>query len=73
MGRPGYDLVLDKAEGAISQTSLLPYNSGRVVDLTQDIIAKLNASAPAPATRSSVPARFSFSHRQGYPTVIDPA
>jgi Skp family chaperone for outer membrane proteins len=45
-GPHGYDLILDRS--AVSQRSitLFPFNAGGVVDITDEIIAKLNASAP---------------------------
>lgn len=43
----GYDLVLDKASGTTVTWTIFPYTSGQVADLTNEIIAKLNASAPS--------------------------
>jgi Skp family chaperone for outer membrane proteins len=44
-----YDLVLDKTPVSNSLMERFPYKSWRVVDLTQEVIAKLNASAPPSA------------------------
>ena len=46
VGPQGYDLVLDES-ATPGEASLFPFNSGHVVDLTNDVIARLNASAPA--------------------------
>jgi Skp family chaperone for outer membrane proteins len=45
----GYDLVLDKSSDADGPASLLFYGSAKVDDLTAEVIAQLNASAPASA------------------------
>jgi len=44
----GYDLVLDKSSDPTAPAALFFYGSSRVDDLTPEIIARLNASAPVP-------------------------
>jgi Skp family chaperone for outer membrane proteins len=44
----GYDLVLDKSSAAAaSGIPIILYNSSKLIDVTADIITKLNAGAPA--------------------------
>ncbi len=44
----GYDLVIDKSSAAAaSGIPIILYNSSKLIDITGDIIAKLNAGAPA--------------------------
>jgi len=45
----GYDLVLDKSATMGDVTTILPYCTAHIVDLTPQIIAQLNASAPIAA------------------------
>ena len=50
VGPQGYDLVLDKSSSSASSgVPIILYSSNKLVDLTPDIITKLNANAP-PAT-----------------------
>lgn len=43
----GYDLVLDKSSAsAASGVSIVLYNSSKLIDITTEIITKLNATAP---------------------------
>jgi outer membrane protein len=49
-GPQGYDLVLDKSSASVtSGVPFVLYNSNKLVDITPDVIAKLNAGAPTPA------------------------
>jgi Skp family chaperone for outer membrane proteins len=43
----GYDLVLDTSASATAAPALFPYGSVKVIDLTTEIIAKMNALAPS--------------------------
>lgn len=57
----GFDLVIDKSSAsAASGVSLILYNSSKLIDITSDIITKLNAGAPAggaaPAGAAPAPA-----------------
>jgi Skp family chaperone for outer membrane proteins len=45
----GYDLVLDESSDPTAPSPMYFYGSARIDDLTKDIIAKLNADAPAAA------------------------
>ncbi len=48
-GPQGYDLVIDKSSlSALSGSPVMLYNSSKLIDITQDIIALLNKTAPAP-------------------------
>lgn len=50
-GPQGYDLVIDKSSAsAASGVSIVLYNSGKLVDITNDIITKLNALPPSSTT-----------------------
>ncbi len=54
-GPKGYDLVLDTSSVIpTSGVSIILYKSSKLIDITQEIITKLNATAPA--TASSTPA-----------------
>jgi len=54
-GPQGYDLVIDKSSAsAASGVSIVLYNSSKLIDITAEIIDKLNKMAPAPAG-SAVP------------------
>jgi outer membrane protein len=44
----GYGLVLDVAGESLSRIPIVVYNSGQT-DLTDDVLAQLNANAPAPS------------------------
>jgi len=47
-GPQGYDLVIDKSSAsAASGIPIILYNSSKLIDITADIVAKLNAGAPA--------------------------
>ncbi|MEI9998065.1 MAG: OmpH family outer membrane protein [Verrucomicrobiota bacterium] len=47
-GPQGFDLVLDKSTvETTSGVSIILYNSSKLIDITQDIITRLNANAPA--------------------------
>jgi outer membrane protein len=45
-GPQGFDLVLDKSASATTSVPTVLFNSGRLTDITPDIISKLNAAAP---------------------------
>jgi Skp family chaperone for outer membrane proteins len=48
-GPQGYDLVIDKSSEASSNgIPVFLYNSNKLIDITQDVITKLNAGAPPP-------------------------
>ncbi len=50
----GYDLVIDKSSAsAASGIPIILYNSSKLIDITADVIAKLNAGAPAGGTAPS--------------------
>jgi outer membrane protein len=49
-GPQGFDLVLDKSASASTSVPTVLYNSNKLVDITQDVINKLNAGAPPPGT-----------------------
>jgi Skp family chaperone for outer membrane proteins len=56
-GPAGYDLVVDTSSVTpTSGVSIILYKSSKLIDITADIITKLNASAPAAGTASSTPA-----------------
>jgi outer membrane protein len=47
-GPQGFDLVLDKSSASVtSGVPFVLYNSNKLIDITPDIVAKLNAGAPA--------------------------
>jgi outer membrane protein len=54
-GPQGFDLVLDKSASASTSVPTVLYNSNKLVDITQDVINKLNAGAP-PAGTAPAPA-----------------
>ena len=45
-GPQGFDLVIDKSSSSSTGVPLVLYNSGKLIDITTDIITKLNADAP---------------------------
>ena len=50
-GPQGFDLVLDKSSASVtSGVPFVLYNSGKLTDITQDVVNKLNAGAPAGST-----------------------
>jgi outer membrane protein len=49
-GPQGFDLVIDKSSSSSTGVPIVLYNSGKLVDITQDVISKLNAGAPPPGT-----------------------
>jgi outer membrane protein len=50
-GPQGFDLVLDKSPAsATTGVGIVLYNSTKLVDITADVITKLNATAPPPGT-----------------------
>jgi outer membrane protein len=53
-GPQGFDLVLDKSASASTSVPTVLYNSNKLIDITQDIINKLNAGAP-PAGSAPAP------------------
>ena len=54
-GPQGYDLVIDKSSAsATSGVPMVLYNSNKLIDVTADIITKLNATAP-PDTSTTAP------------------
>ena len=55
-GPQGYDLVLDKSPSAATGVPVVLFNSPKMVDITSEIITKLNATAPPAGTTSSSPA-----------------
>jgi len=55
-GPQGYDLVIDRSSTSVSSgVSVVLYNSSKLTDITDDIIKKLNAGAPA-TTGAAAPA-----------------
>lgn len=55
-GPQGFDLVLDRSSTSVSSgVSVVLYNSSKLTDITQDVITKLNAGAPA-TTGTAAPA-----------------
>jgi Skp family chaperone for outer membrane proteins len=52
VGSQGYDLVIDKAAEGSNLSSIIAYQAEKTVDLTSEVIARLNASAP-PAQASA--------------------
>ena len=42
----GFDLVLDKSSSATTGVPVVLFNSSKMIDITGDVIAKLNAGAP---------------------------
>jgi outer membrane protein len=62
-GPQGYDLVIDKSSAsAASGVSIVLYNSSKLIDITNEIITRLNANEPTssntapPSVNSSIPA-----------------
>jgi len=61
-GVQGFDLVIDKSsQSAASGVPIVLYNSSKLIDITNDIITKINAGAPpagaaAPAPSGAAPA-----------------
>jgi outer membrane protein len=54
-GPQGYDLVIDKSSAsAASGVSIVLYNSTKLLDITADIITKLNANAPPAGSATAV-------------------
>ena len=55
-GPQGFDLVIDKSSAsAASGIPIVLYNSSKLIDITADVIARLNAGAPAGGTTSTAP------------------
>jgi len=53
----GFDLVIDKSSAsAASGIPIILYTSSKLIDITPDIIAKLNAGAPAGGAATPAPA-----------------
>ena len=53
-GPQGFDLVIDKSsQSAASGVSIVLYNSSKLIDITSDVVTKLNKTAPAPGTTTS--------------------
>lgn len=53
-GPQGFDLVIDKSSAsAASGVPIVLYNSSKLIDITTDVITKLNAGAPAAGTAPS--------------------
>jgi outer membrane protein len=55
-GPQGFDLVIDKSPSTTTGVPLLLYTSSRLTDITNDIITKLNAGAPATSLAVPSPA-----------------
>jgi len=56
-GPQGYDIVIDKSStSTASGVPIVLYNSSKLIDITADIITKLNATAPAATTATAAPA-----------------
>jgi outer membrane protein len=53
-GPQGFDLVLDKSASATTSVPTILFNSGKLIDITPDIVSKLNAAAP-PASMTVPP------------------
>jgi outer membrane protein len=54
-GTQGYDLVLDRSRSNIGISTIL-YNSNKLIDITSDIVTRLNKTAPAAGTTPETPA-----------------
>ena len=53
-GPQGFDIVIDKSSAsAASGVSIILYSSAKLPDITEAIVAKLNAGAPATAAPAS--------------------
>ncbi len=48
-GPQGFDLVIDKSSSSTTGVPIVLFNSGKLTDITNDVITKLNAGAPATA------------------------
>jgi len=53
-GPQGFDLVIDKSSSSTTGVPIVLYSSSKMVDITADILKKLNSTAPA--TSMAVPA-----------------
>lgn len=49
-GPQGFDLVFDKSSSSATGVPVVLYNSNKLVDITGDVITKLNATAPPAGT-----------------------
>ena len=49
----GFDLVLDKSSNSTTGVPIVLYSSNKMTDITNDIIQKLNAGAPAGGTAAA--------------------
>ena len=55
-GPQGFDLVIDKSSAsAASGVSLILYNSGKLIDITPQIIEMINKGAPATSATAATP------------------
>ena len=54
-GPQGYDLVLDKSPSASTGVPTVLFNSPKLVDITNEVITKLNATAPPAGTGGPAP------------------
>jgi Skp family chaperone for outer membrane proteins len=54
-GPQGYDLVLDKSPSAATGVPVVLFNSPKLVDITGEIITKLNSTAPPAGASSPAP------------------
>jgi outer membrane protein len=56
-GPQGFDIVIDKSSAsAASGVPIILYSSNKLIDITQDIITKLNATAPPAGAATAAPA-----------------
>jgi outer membrane protein len=51
----GFDLVIDKSSSSSTGVPIVLYNSSKLVDITNDIITKLNSTAPPPDAAGPAP------------------
>jgi outer membrane protein len=54
-GPQGFDLVIDKSSSSSTGVPIVLYNSSKLVDITSDIITKLNSTAPPAGTTGPAP------------------
>ncbi len=54
-GPQGFDLVIDKSSSSSTGVPIVLYNSNKLIDITNDILTKLNATAPPASATTPAP------------------
>jgi outer membrane protein len=54
-GPQGFDLVVDKSSSSATGVPIVLYNSSKLIDITNDVVTKLNSTAPAAPAANYTP------------------